>query len=166
MLIRKTKEEDLSRMLEIYAHARQFMSDHGNPRQWAMRNWPPEELLRNDILQGDSYVCEHEGRVRGTFFFIQGKDVEPNYRIIRDGAWMDESPYGVIHRIATDGSVKGTGAFCINWAFEQCSHLRIDTHGDNKVMQNLLTKLGFTYCGIIYVKEDSDPRLAYEKSRG
>ncbi len=25
----------------------------------------------------------------------------------------------------------------------QCNHLRVDTHTDNKVMQNLLAKLGF-----------------------
>ena len=39
----------------------------------------------------------------------------------------------------------------------------MDTHGDNKVMQNLLKKNGFVYCGIIHVEEDNDPRLAYEK---
>ena len=45
---------------------------------------------------------------------------------------------------------KVIGAFCINWAIAQCGHLRIDTHGDNKVMQHLLTKLGFRHCGTIY----------------
>ena len=65
---------------------------------------------------------------------------------------------------AGDGSEKGIGAFCINWAFEQCGHLRIDTHGDNVVMQNLVKKLGFVHCGTIYVTEDNDPRLAYEKT--
>jgi hypothetical protein len=30
-------------------------------------------------------------------------------------------------------------------------------------MQNLLSKLGFTRCGIIYVEEDEYPRYAYEK---
>ena len=43
-------------------------------------------------------------------------------------------------------------------------HLRIDTHGDNTVMQRLMEKLGFTHCGTIYVEEDDYPRLAYEKS--
>ena len=74
------------------------------------------------------------------------------------------SPYGVVHRIASDGSVHGTGSFCLNWAYAQCGHLRIDTHGDNIVIQNLLKKLGFVFCGIIYVQEDNDPRLAFEKS--
>ena len=55
------------------------------------------------------------------------------------------------------------GSFCINWAFDKCPHLRMDTHGDNKPMQNLAKLLGFTHCGTIYVKEDPYPRLAYEK---
>ena len=59
---------------------------------------------------------------------------------------------------------KGIGAFCIQWAFEQCGHLRIDTHGDNTVMQNLVKKLGFVHRGTIYVEEDDFPRLAFEKT--
>ncbi len=38
------------------------------------------------------------------------------------------------------------------------------TNGDNKVMQRLLEKLGFTHCGTIYVEEDDYPRLAFEKT--
>ena len=164
MKVRKSTPEDLNRMMEIYSFAREFMAAHGNPRQWGSTNWPPEELIRQDIREGNSYVCVNdEGRVIGTFYFVQGTDVEPTYREIRDGAWRNPGPYGVVHRIAGDGSEKGIGTFCINWAMEQCGHLRIDTHGDNLVMQNLLNKLGFVHCGTIYVREDPDPRLAYEK---
>ncbi len=190
MRIRKSKPEDLSRIMEIYACARQFMAEHGNPRQWAARNWPPEKLIRQDIRSGKSFVCvvdkedfspescrrdmpgtegqegggqETQEHIAAVFFFDQGKDCEPTYLHIEDGAWIDDTPYGVVHRIASDGSTRGAGSFCINWAFSQCGHLRMDTHGDNTVMQNLLTKLGFQRCGIIYVVEDTDPRIAYEK---
>ena len=167
MEIRKSTFQDVPRMMEIYSYARKFMAEHGNPRQWGPRNWPPEDLIRRDIQAGNSYVCVNdEGRVIGTFYFVQGKDIEPTYSVIEDGAWMDDSPYGVVHRIAGDGSEKGIGSFCIQWAFRQCGHLRIDTHGDNTVMQNLVKKLGFVYCGVIHVVEDSDPRLAYEKTGG
>ena len=91
------------------------------------------------------------------------QDIEPTYYEITDGAWTGNNRYGVVHRIASDGSEKGIGQFCINWAFEQCGHLRMDTHTDNVIMQKLLTKLGFTRCGIIYVVEDDYPRYAYEK---
>jgi len=165
MKIRKSTEYDIDRIMEIYGFARQFMAEHGNPDQWGPTNWPPEDLIRKDIRGGNSYVClNDQGRVIGTFFFICGKDIEPTYREITDGTWRDDSPYGVIHRIAGDGSEKGIGAFCIQWAYGQCGHLRIDTHGDNVVMQNLLRKLGFVHCGTIFVEEDDHPRLAFEKS--
>ena len=163
MEIRHSTEADLCQIIKIYEFARRFMAEHGNPNQWGPTNWPPEELIRSDIAEGSSYVCVCEDRIVGTFFFKQGKDIEPTYRVIEDGAWLDNSAYGVIHRLAGDGSVKGIGRFCIEWAFKQCNHLRIDTHEDNKVMQNLLKQCDFIYCGIIHVKNDNYPRLAYER---
>lgn len=164
MEIRSSQKTDIPRMLEIYAYAREFMASYGNPLQWGPSRWPPKELLEADVEKGLSYVCLHEGKIVGTFFFAVGEDVEPTYRVIYDGTWQDETPYGVIHRLAGDGSVKGIGAFCLNWAYHQCGHLRIDTHGDNIVMQNLVKKLGFVHCGTIYIVKDPYPRLAYEKS--
>ena len=167
MKIRKSTEADTERIMEIYSYARMQMAKNGNPNQWGPTNWPPVELICRDIRAGNSYVCENDaGEVAGTFYFTSGKDIEPTYRTISDGTWLDESPYGVVHRIAADGSEKGIGTFCLNWAFDQCGHLRVDTHGDNKVMQNLLTKLGFVHCGTIYVEEDDYPRLAYENTEG
>ena len=163
MEIRKSTERDFDRMMAIYARARQFMAEHGNPNQWGPTHWPPEALIHRDIAQGDSYVCVHEGQVVGTFYFVSGRDIEPTYARITDGAWRDDGPSGVVHRIASDGSDRGVGAFCIEWAYAQCGHLRIDTHGDNVVMQGLLDKLGFVHCGTIYVEEDDYPRRAYEK---
>lgn len=163
MQIRKARPEDLGIILKIYEDARIFMAQHGNPRQWGNANWPPRTLIENDILLGKSYVCEEEGRVIAVFYYDFGKDIEKTYDVIREGQWKDDSPYGVVHRIATDHSKKGIGSFCINWAFSQCNHLRIDTHPDNTVMQGMLRKLGFDYCGIIDIVEDNDPRLAFEK---
>ena len=165
MKIRRSTEQDFERIMEIYAYARKFMAEHGNPNQWGPTCWPPEGLIHADIRSGDSYVCtDEEGRVVGVFYYIYGEDIEPTYKKIEDGKWLDDSPYGVVHRVAGDGSVKGIGSFCINWAYERCGHLRIDTHGDNLVMQNLLKKLGFIHCGTIYVEEDNYPRLAFEKT--
>lgn len=165
MYIRKTEEKDFTEVMKIYAGARRFMAEHGNPNQWGPTSWPPEELIHNDIKNGNSYVCVNDSaKVIGVFFYIYGKNIEPTYNTITDGKWIDDSDYGVVHRIAGDGSEKGIGAFCISWAYSQCKHLRIDTHNDNIVMQNLVTKLGFSHCGTIYVEEDNYPRLAYEKT--
>ncbi|MBR2559607.1 MAG: GNAT family N-acetyltransferase [Firmicutes bacterium] len=163
MNIRHSTIRDLERMREIYAYARDFMVRTGNPNQWGPTNWPPEELLRQDIAEGNSFVCEVDGRIIGTFFYLYGHDIEPTYREIVDGSWRDDEPFGVVHRLAGDGSAKGIGEFCLNWAFDQSGHLRVDTHGDNKVLQNLLEKLGFERRGTIFVVEDDYPRIAYEK---
>ena len=150
--------------MDIYAFAREFMAKNGNKKQWGERNWPPVDLICDDIKSENSYVCINDKKeVIGTFYYAYGKDIEPTYNTITDGVWLSDSPYGVIHRIAGNGSQKGIGTFCINYAYEKCKHIRIDTHEDNHIMQNLVKKLGFSYCGIIYVKEDNSPRLAYEK---
>lgn len=168
--IRHSTMDDLWRMMEIYAYARKFMAENGNPKQWGATGWPPEELLKRDIEAGHSYICAANGRTVGTFFYDFGPHIENTYEDIYDGEWIGTKAlgengniYGVVHRLAGDGSVRGIGTHCLNWAYEQCHHLRIDTHFDNKVMQKLLTKLGFIRCGVIYVTEDHDPRIAYEK---
>jgi hypothetical protein len=169
--IRRSKPEDLQAMMRIYEKARAFMKEHGNPRQWGATNWPPVTLLQEDIRLGRSYVvCTSDGRVVGTFVYLFGPDIEPTYANIKEGKWLgsnlrqeEGNPYGVVHRLAGDGSVKGIGEASLRWAYAQSWHLRVDTHPDNVIMQKLLTKLGFVRCGIIYVVEDRDPRYAYEK---
>ena len=163
MNIRNTTLDDLPIVMKIFTRARKFMSASGNPNQWGLANWPPENLIRADIAAGKSFVCIADAKIVGTFYYNFGADIEPTYRKIFDGAWKNSSPYGVVHRLASSGTVRGVGEFCLNWAFEQSGHLRVDTHPDNKVLQYLLTKLGFEHCGTIFVAHDNFPRLAYEK---
>ena len=161
MRIRPSTHSDLPQLLQIYETARRFMQQTGNAGQW-MDGYPKEELLISDIKQGHSYVCLNENNeIAGTFYYIVGE--EPTYLNIYEGSWLNNDSYGVIHRIASSGKQKGIAETCINWCLEKCRNLRIDTHRDNKVMQNILQKLGFTYCGIIYL-ENGDERLAYQKS--
>ncbi len=69
---------------------------------------------------------------------------------------------GTLHRVAGDGKAHGIFDAIAKFCEQKISHLRIDTHEDNKVMQHLIEKNGFQRCGIIYV-EDGSPRIAYEK---
>lgn len=165
MEIRRSVESDLPRILEIYRRARQFMADHGNPTQWGP-GWPPEELLRADVAAGKSYVCLVDGVAAGTFFFDQGPEVEPGYCQIENGTWSRNAPYGVVHRLAVDGNRKGVGRSCLEWAWERCGYLRIDTHRDNLPMRRLLEKSGFVCCGTVYTARGHSPRMAYERTEG
>lgn len=161
MNIRKSTLDDLDTIMNIYARARRFMADNGNYIQWGPTNWPPEDLIRRDISVGKSYVCEDENKIIGVFYYDYGKDIDRTYDVIEDGRWLSDDAYGVVHRIAGDGT-PGVGTFCIKWAFEQSGHLRMDTHDSNLPMNNLLRKLGFKFAGIIHVVEDDNPRNAYE----
>lgn len=160
--IRKATLSDMDRMLDIYAYATRFMAEHGNPNQWAGSNGVTREkteaLLNKDLL----FVGEEDGEICFVFAYIQGED--PTYKVIDDGEWLNDEPYGTIHRIASDGRIRGVVGIVTEWALNQNPNLRIDTHHDNMVMQNALTKAGYSRCGIIYLA-NGDPRIAYQKVR-
>ena len=159
MEIRKTTREDLPRVMEIYALAREFMAKTGNPDQWKTHK-PAPELIVGDIEKGQGYVCVDSGKIVGVLALIHGED--PTYKVVYNGKWLYDEPYVTVHRIASSGEVKGTGTFMMKWAEAQFPHVRIDTHKDNRVMRNMLAKLGYAYCGIIHL-DDGDERLAFEK---
>ena len=156
--IRKSKPEDLPRLMEIFAHARSFMVSTGNPDQWA-EDYPGRELLLKDIGSSDSYVVQAGGAVVATFVLRAGDD--PTYRVIYDGEWPDDGPYATIHRIASDGSRKGILHLVMKFALERFTSIRIDTHRDNRVMRAAILREGFRYCGIINCWNGTE-RLAYQ----
>ena len=158
--IRPATFTDLDRLMEIFEAARRFMESTGNPNQW-INGYPQRALIAEEISQEHCYVCQdEEGKTIGTFCFVPNPD--PNYACIEDGAWLNDAPYHVIHRLASDGSEKGIFKACIDWCALQDTNLRADTHADNKVMQHLLEKNGFIRCGIIYVSNGT-PRIAYQR---
>ena len=155
--IRCANMEDLTRIEEIYAYARTFMAETGNPNQWGKTNPPTEQLLL-DIDNRLLFVIENESVIHGVFYFYIGAD--PTYDYIEDGYWHSDRLYGTIHRIAGDGS-GGILRTAVGFCRQQIDYLRIDTHHDNSVMQNALARLGFQKCGIIYIA-DGSPRIAYD----
>ena len=156
--IRKAKIEDLDSIMKIYSRARKFMAQTGNPNQWG-NSKPYREWIEHDIEVGKCYVCVEKLTIAAVFYFAIEED--PTYKVIYEGQWLSNNSYGVVHRIASAGCVKGAGEFCLKWAIKQSGNLRIDTHEDNVVMQSLLKKLDFQYCGIIHL-ENGDPRLAFQ----
>ena len=162
MEIRHTRIDDLPVLRTIFDNARRFMVRTGNPNQWE-EGFPPQAVLEADIQAECSYVCVEDGRILATFFFSTAG--EPTYRVIREGAWLDAAPYGVVHRIAAAEQGHGAAAYCLDWCLAQCGNIRIDTHRDNKPMQRLLARLGYAYCGLIDLEEGRGERLAFQKRR-
>lgn len=153
--IRPANRADMADILNMYEQARQFMRANGNPTQWGDSH-PRQEILEEDLLLGRLYAVEQDGQLCGVFMFQIGED--PTYSHI-EGSWRSEEPYGVIHRIAGNGG--GIFAAALEYCKGRMDHLRIDTHADNKPMQHVVEKAGFSRRGIIYV-EDGSPRIAYD----
>ena len=155
--VRKAVVEDLPRILEIYEFARSFMAQTGNPNQWGKTN-PPRNQLEEDIRLGDLYVVTDADGIHGVFYFFIGED--PTYGKMDGGWWRSDTPYGTIHRIAGDGS-GGILSEAVAFGKKHISHIRIDTHEDNKIMQKAVARQGFERRGIIYIA-DGSPRIAYD----
>jgi hypothetical protein len=161
MYIRQTTKQDLLEVMEIYAYARAQMKKNGNPKQWGDSR-PAVETIEKDIRDGNSFLIMEAGEICGVFTFIIGED--PTYAVIEDGQWLNDEPYGVIHRIASNGKCKGIMEHVLDYCEYRIENIRIDTHQDNKIMQHILEKHAYRKCGTIYV-DDGTPRIAYHKEK-
>ena len=158
LTIRPAVKQDLQQIMPLFEIARRFMVSAGNANQW-IDGYPQEGLISEEIVKGHCFVIEQQTEIVATFCLIIGKD--PTYDIIEEGEWLNELPYGTVHRLASNGKIKGIGKACFDWCFEQIPNIRVDTHKDNKVMQRVLETYGFQYCGIIYTHNGTE-RLAYQ----
>lgn len=160
MEIRRARMEELDEIMDLYDQGRRFMRQNGNLGQWN-DGYPQRELIEADIRAGHCWLVLEGGEAAGVFCFLHGRDVEPVYAHI-DGAWLDDGPYGVLHRAASNGRAKGLIAACTDWCLAQCPSLRVDTHRDNRPMRRALERCGFQYCGLVVYPSEGE-RLAYQK---
>lgn len=156
--IRRTTLVDIDKIDNIFNIAREFMRSYGNVNQWN-GVYPNHDDVLNDIKNNNAYSVINDGEVVGYFAFIIGE--EKTYNYIENGKWLNDHPYGTIHRIASNNNVHGVFSVVLDYCLEKMDNVRIDTHQDNIVMRHVIEKHNFDYCGIIYV-EDGSPRLAYQ----
>ncbi|WP_233582362.1 N-acetyltransferase [Prevotella sp. OH937_COT-195] len=146
--------------MELIECGRQKMRAMGNVEQWT-NGYPRQDVVMHDIENGDSYLVIEDGVAIATFAFVEGPDI--TYRKIFGGKWIDDTtPYHVIHRAASAPDVHGVMKEILDWCSQHTANIRIDTHRENTIMQSVLSKYGFRYCGIIYLL-DGDERLAYQR---
>jgi GNAT superfamily N-acetyltransferase len=165
-----SQKEDLHSIMNIVGDAQSFLASL-EIDQW-QDGYPDEDIILNDISNKESYIVKNrEGDTMGIAMFSTRS--EPTYNFIK-GNWLtgenvEYAEYGVIHRMAVSSSHRGKGV--AKFIFDSCEQLlkesdvasmRIDTHEGNKIMQGLLKKLGYIYCGVIYL-DNGDKRLAFEK---
>lgn len=162
MILRKALPEEAEACYQCIEDARAYHSSLGFI-QW-YPDYPTPALIRKDIELGRGYVFDTDGKVQGYCVLTAGED--PHYVTI-DGAWRTDRYYGVIHRLAMSAEARGRKlsgtAFALireHFLAQGVRAIRVDTQEENKVMQHVLAKEGFIYCGLIYLKHG--PKLAYE----
>ena len=165
MEFRKSIKSDLDNIMIIIKEAQKYFKEN-NIDQW-QDNYPNEETILNDINNETSYVLVKDNNIVATASI--SFEEEKTYKNI-DGNWLTNDRYVVIHRIAVSNDYKGfrlSSTILDNakaLALKNSIHsIKIDTHKDNKAMQRVLKKNNFTYCGIIYL-EDNSERIAFEKT--
>ena len=160
-VIRLACKDDVPVIMRLVEEARGIMRSCGNVNQW-IGGYPDKDTIVNDIDNGHCYLCvEQGGEVIASFAFIPGP--EPTYKEIFEGAWLDDKPYYVVHRLASTADSHGVFNDVMDYCMGVAGNLRIDTHRDNVIMRHLIERYGFTYCGIIYLL-NGDERLAYQKA--
>ena len=100
MEIRKASVQDLGQIMQVYDKARKFMRENGNAEQWG-EDYPSAELIEHDIDK--MYLCMSEGRIACVFYYAAEEDED--YKEI-NGKWLNEEPYGVVHRVASHRNSK------------------------------------------------------------
>lgn len=157
-MIRRAEKKDLPEILRVYHAAKAYMAKSGNPTQW--EEGYPDCVLDRDLEKGQLYVlCGEGGTIHAAFVLALG--AEPTYAVIEEGSWTSTAPYGTIHRLGSDGALKGVFTQCLDFCKGVIPYIRADTHRDNATMRHLFEKHGFVRRGIIHVY-DGSPRIAYE----
>ena len=169
---RRAEIADMDALLDILEQAKAYLRESGVD-QW-QEGYPNREALAADIETGRGWLfeCVDNGEIAG--YECVAMTPEVCYREI-DGAWLTEGEnYAVIHRAMAAARYRGTrlAAEMFSFAAELAAGMgrlsvRVDTHRDNKAMNRLCEKQGFTYCGVVdlgLVDPASDSlRNAYEK---
>lgn len=163
-IFRKATLADIPAMMDIIHDAQKALRSQGVD-QW-QNGYPNEAQLEKDIAADGACILLENDLVIATMALLPGPD--PTYGWI-NGAWLADTPYFVIHRLAVRSDFKGSGVaarmLCEAEAICQSaglSSIRVDTHHDNQPMQRFLHKNGFTPCGDIRLA-DGAPRIAFEK---
>lgn len=161
MEIRLAFPNEIERIMEIIEEARAFLKASGSD-QW-QGSYPAEADIFDDILNGHGWVALVEGSIVAYAAVIVGK--EDAYEKIYDGKWKhNHTRYTVFHRIAVSSQYSGqkVAQTFLQGLIEghDGQDFRCDTHEKNLIMQHILEKLGYVYCGKVQIEGE---RLAYQK---
>jgi Sortase and related acyltransferases len=163
MNLRKATYSEQATIWEILQQAIEQRKQEGS-QQW-QDGYPNEQTVYNDINNGYAYVLVDNETIVAYAAIIFG--IEPAYNDIQ-GSWLTNGDYVVVHRVATSNAAKRKGVathlfkeienLCVE---HKVDSIKVDTNFDNVPMLKIVAKLGYTYCGEVYLRGAA--RKAFEK---
>lgn len=163
MEIRQAFPNEIKPIMTVIESARAALAEASSSQWQGADGYPTEETIFDDVLKGQAYVGIIDGQIVAYAAVVTDGDLA--YDKIYDGDWKHHNKrYITFHRIAVlreftgqkiaqtfiQGLIEGTDAH----------DFRCDTHENNHVMQHILEKLGYVYCGKVPIDGE---RFAYQK---
>ncbi|KRK98217.1 acetyltransferase [Secundilactobacillus odoratitofui DSM 19909 = JCM 15043] len=168
--LKKATLTDLDTIIAILKDGSNQLAESGVD-QW-QGDYPSRDQITYDINHGFAYLAQSDdNETVGAIAVVTPPDT--SYDTMQ-GTWLNNSDsYIVIHRVAVHSNHAGHGyatqlfEAVINHVVSdhpEIKSIRIDTHADNKPMQHLINKMGFTKVGEIFgVYHPNDQSFVYEK---
>jgi GNAT superfamily N-acetyltransferase len=160
---RKADENDVFAIWEILQQAIRRRKEDGS-LQW-QNGYPNLETVKNDIERQIGFVLIENEEVIAYSALIFND--EPAYEKIT-GEWLTNGDFLVVHRVAVSDKYVGKGmATKFFKIFEDYAlqndifSIKVDTNFDNAPMLKILEKLGYIFCGLVYLS--GGERKAFEK---
>ncbi|GMQ57365.1 GNAT family N-acetyltransferase [Vallitalea sediminicola] len=133
--------------------------------QWN-ENYPNEEVILEDIADGNLYVMKDENRFLGIITLNEEQDEE--YKTVD---WKSESTgILVVHRLAVSplGQGKGIGKSFMSFAEDLVRQknyktIRLDTYSGNPIALSFYDRLGYEKVGEVYFPGRDLAFYCYEK---
>lgn len=162
MKLRRATEDDIEEVMRVFAQARLAQRRAGF-RQWE-DGYPSVDVLKSDIADNVGFILDDGGMTAG-YIAIATRDDEYDRH---SELWFPCECYAVFHRISISDDYRGKGLSGLLFDLAEAEardsgadYIRIDTGLENKPMQHILSKRGYTAhgsCNFIW-----GPRLAYDK---
>ena len=160
---RTAKYSEASQIWQILKDAIKRRKKDGS-NQW-QDGYPNIEVVKSDIENKIGFVLTQNDTIIGYTAVIIND--EPDYINI-EGRWLSDQDFVVYHRVAISeeflakGMAKKMIKLIEQYALSKNIYsLKADTNHDNIPMMKIFEKLGYSFCGIVYIRKS--PRRAYEK---
>lgn len=172
MQLKQAKMADFDKIIAILQDGANQLAESG-VEQW-QGDYPSLDQIKQDIKMGWAYLAvSDDNQTVGAISIVPAPD--HSYDLM-DGKWLkDTQKYVVIHRVAIHSQHSGNGYATklftkvidkIRDDHPEIETIRIDTHEDNKPMQHLIDKMGFTRVGTLYgVYRKGEISYVYENVR-